>query len=585
MEQHTSGSLQFTEWMRGYACRGQTDPQRGYDEGRESDWTLMFELTVRIDDVDRFIGDRDHAADASGYVEGDAIGGRREVQRGRVNLLVSGEGDSGRKLMVYRLFLTDDAGNPVTFVGTKDLFDNLGPDAWPDTTTLRVLLLGGHLEDQSQDPSARVLGAGILKIRIPDFLKQLGTFRATASTRRERVSAIAAFGRFFLGSLWDVYGPVSLTPSRHSYEREIPLYTTEGVADAEVRSYPFSTGDKMGLSLLRFTRAPSRDAVMIIHGLTTSSDMFIMPEHRNLVTCLLDAGFTDVWTLDFRMSNRFPYNMFRHRDTMDDIALQDMPAALATVRASTGEGTRVHVICHCLGAVSFMMALFGRTVTDVTSVIANSVALTPRVPRWSRLKIAVAPFMIEYALARPYLSPRWSQEPGLTVGKVLTRVNSCFHRECDVPECHMLSMMWGTGWPALYEHANLADVTHRRGGDLYGPTSMHYYRHVGRMLRSGSTAVKYNPDEPRHTSLPDNYFEHAADIRTPVLLVTGANNRVFTDSNIECYRRLERIAPGRHHLHVFPGYGHQDVFMGKDIHRDIAPTIIEFLRSHRDRAR
>ena len=57
-----------------------------------------------------------------------------------------------------------------------------------------------------------------------------------------------------------------------------------------------------------------------MHGLTSSSDLFIMPEHRNLVSYLLDNGFTDVWALDFRMSNRFPYDTETHRYTLDDIA-------------------------------------------------------------------------------------------------------------------------------------------------------------------------------------------------------------------------------------------------------------------------
>ena len=77
--------------------------------------------------------------------------------------------------------------------------------------------------------------------------------------------------------------------------------------------------------------------------------------------------------------------------------------------------------------------------------------------------------------------------------------------------------------------------------------------------------------------LPDDYFEHAAAITTPVLFMTGANNRVFTDSNIECHRRLEAIAPGRHRLHVFAGYGHQDVFMGQNAARDTFPTILHEL--------
>jgi cholesterol oxidase len=365
--------------------------------------------------------------------------------------------------------------------------------------------------------------------------------------------------------------------------RTIPLYTLEGVPDAEVRPYWFSTEDGLGLSLLRFSRAPrnpggpAAEAVLLVHGLTTSTDMFIMPEHDNLVTYLLDHGY-DVWSLDFRMSNRYPYNLFKSRYTMDDIALFDHPAAIETMRREIGD-TPIHVICHCLGAVSFTMSLFGKAVDGITSVIANSVSLTPRVPGWSAVKLSVAPFLTETLMGLPYLNPAWDDDPGLSRGKLFAKAVSAFHRECDVPACHMLSMMWGTGWPALYEHENLAEVTHARSGDLYGATSVHYYRHMRRMLRAGR-AVKMAPGDPVYDRLPDDYLADAADIRTPVLFVTGAENRVFADSNIVCHRRLEELAPGRHELLVLPGYGHQDTFMGEHVARDVFPHFLEFLGRH-----
>src|SRR3546814_2105556 len=80
--------------------------------------------------------------------------------------------------------------------------------------------------------------------------------------------------------------------------------------------------------------------------------MFIMPEHRNLVTWLHDQGFTDVFTFDFRMSNRHIYNLGPHRWSMDDCALYDHPKAIRTVREIAGN-KRIHVICHCLGSMSF----------------------------------------------------------------------------------------------------------------------------------------------------------------------------------------------------------------------------------------
>ena len=131
-------------------------------------------------------------------------------------------------------------------------------------------------------------------------------------------------------------------------EREIPLFTLNGVPDTKATVHPFSTQDKLGLTLTRFTRpGNSTEAILLIPGLTQSSDMFIMPEHYNLARYLLDHGFNDVWCLDGRMSNHFAYNNSGAHYNLDDVALFDHPAALAEMRRHIGERP-LHVIAHCL---------------------------------------------------------------------------------------------------------------------------------------------------------------------------------------------------------------------------------------------
>ena len=573
-------ALQFTEEMKGFATFGNANYDDGYRLGKENGSDLMFHLTIQIDDVHGFLASREHVAVATGYVKGTQLDGKRRVEKGIFNLFVDTE-DCNRKAMLYRLFFRDTHDQPLTLSGFKRVQNHAGPDIWQDTTTLYTNIFRGHVT-QEEEVSSELVAAGILHISPLDFIKQLTTMRTYGPTFADRTEGMSAFGSYFLGSLWEVYGPRCL-PRMDRYEREIPLYTTEGVTNADVTTHPFSTADKLGLSLLRFHRADCDDVVVILHGLTTSSDMFIMPEHYNLVQYLLDAGYGDVWTLDYRMSNRHSYNLCRNRYNMDDIALFDYPPALATMREHIGPNRRIHVICHCLGSVSFMMSLFGKAVDGISSVIANSVALTPRIPWWSSLKLSVGPFLCD-AFGIEYINPYWRRQPGFSAGKLAAWVVSAWHRECNVPECHMLSFMWGSGSPALYLHENLDDVTHKRGGDLYGGVSVNYYRHVKKMVATDNTAVLYEPGNPKYKALPDNYFKYAQEIETPVLFITGQQNRVFTDSNIVCHQRLEKIVPGRHELHVFPNYGHQDVFMGKNCHIDIFPRLLEFLNKHSEPA-
>jgi pimeloyl-ACP methyl ester carboxylesterase len=356
----------------------------------------------------------------------------------------------------------------------------------------------------------------------------------------------------------------------------IPRYTLDGVTEVEVSTHPFSTEDGLGLSLTRFRRDECDDVVLLVHGLTSSMDIFIMPEHRNLVSYLLDDGFADVWALDFRMSNRFPYDTETHSYSLDDIADWDYPAALAELRQHIGD-RRVHVIAHCLGSLSFTMSLFAGRLPDITSLTCNSVSLTPRVSSWSRIKLIYGPPVFQYGLGLDLLDPRFAHAPKFTRDWALARAVDLAHRECDVSACHMLSFMWGSGNPAMYEHDNLKPETHERMADLCSACGTSYYRHVGKMVRAGH-AVRYDPGDQRHSDLPRDYLANAGKISTAMLLLTGDRNRVFTDSNIVGHRRLSKAMPGPCELEVLPGYGHLDPIIGKKAHLDVFPRIAEFLK-------
>lgn len=202
--QPAATSLEFTEEMKGFVALGERDPERGAETGRARGDRFMFHLTISVADVQRFVADAAHEGRAAGYVECDLLGGRRDVVRGVFNLFTE-EGDPSRRFMRYRLWFADAEGNPVTLVGVKDVHDDPGVDVWRDTTTLSVRLLAGHAHPHD-DASTDVLGAGVITIHVPDFLRQLTTFRTRGPNSG---AALAAFGRLFLGELWEVYGPAA----------------------------------------------------------------------------------------------------------------------------------------------------------------------------------------------------------------------------------------------------------------------------------------------------------------------------------------------------------------------------------------
>ena len=437
--------IEFTEVMKGYVSAQATTFADGYADGEAAGHALALHVTVSITDLRAFLEQPEHAGRLSGHVDCALLGGVCPVQSGTFRLMPN-TADRDRKVMYYQVYCTTPQGAAITFAGEKQVQHDAPLDLWRDTTTLFVNVFRGHV-DPAEPARAELSATGIIGLGLQDFMQVLRGLEATDPSGETSAAGLLKFGEFFAGKLWNVYGP-HLPPAPHQAARRYAKWSTEGVTGAAVSEHPFGTADGLGLQLTRFLRTTGDDVVLIVHGLTSSSDMFIMPEHRNLAQTLLDQGFGDVWTLDYRGSCRFPYNLARTRYSLDDIALFDHPAALAELRRHIGPRRRIHVIAHCVGALTMAMGLFGRSVQGVRSMILNSVALTPYVPRWSQVKLALGPWASDYLLGIEYYNPAWRRQPGWSIGKLLALGADLAHQECDSPECHMLSFMWGSGRPA-----------------------------------------------------------------------------------------------------------------------------------------
>lgn len=191
-------STRFTEQMKGFVTLGETDPVRGWEQGRLLSQRFMFELTITVPDVERFIASDDREGVAEGYVDCDLLGGQLPVKRGWFNLFVATDGADTRE-MRYRLWFSDLSGTPLTMYGFKVVRNDPGFDLWSDTSTLYITLLQGHIPPGEE---GEVVGAGVLRILPQDFAKQLTTFRGSG---QGPLKAVAGFGAFFVKSLKDVY--------------------------------------------------------------------------------------------------------------------------------------------------------------------------------------------------------------------------------------------------------------------------------------------------------------------------------------------------------------------------------------------
>lgn len=203
-----SYSLQFTERMTGAFSFGKADYQAGYAAGRRAGNRLSFRLTIAADDVAAFLADPRHQATASGYVDCDPLGGRFPVAQGAFNLFT--DAGPATRHMLYRLYFADATGRPLTLAGYKDVRPGPLTAVWPETSTLYVRILSGHVpvDDGGEHAADGLVGSGILRIPPPDFAWQLTTFRVHGPTLAGRIDALDSFGQLFLSELWQVFGPV-----------------------------------------------------------------------------------------------------------------------------------------------------------------------------------------------------------------------------------------------------------------------------------------------------------------------------------------------------------------------------------------
>lgn len=584
-------SLSFTEKMHGFvhfverdypAVIAREEFRSAADQGEFEGSRCEFLLTITIDDIDAFCRDPELTARAEGRIEMTRLGEALVVAAGVFNLFVKPQASGSFnvvKEMHYLLPFRDREGNPFTLYGFKEIEREDGGEVWAETTTLYTRVLAGH--HRALPGAGPTAALGILTISPADFAEQLTTFTSNADNLVEKGRALLKFFKLFSGNLWEAYAPFIFGTHRRRWNEHLfPVQTLRGVIDCEKELLPFDTGDGLTLTLQRFHRGEGKEVVLLIHGLTTSTDMFIMPEHYNLVQYLLDHGVGEVWSLDWRGSGRFTYNLIPHRYTVDDVAIYDIPAALAVVRERLGAKVKIHVIAHCVGSLALFASVAAGFSRNLASIISNSVSLTPRVSWPARLKLRLAPGLIEYVLRYPYISPQIPYLPGPGFGKWLFWMERSFRRECREPACHMVSFMWGWGFPAAYVHANLSPVTHRRLKDLFGGTAVHYYRHISRMVQAGES-VPYRRDG-EYRDLPASYLGNLHQIELPpTLFVSGDHNLIFPDSNRESYERVKALRPGAPVAYLeLPNYGHQDVFMGKNCDREVFPALLAFLKNN-----
>jgi hypothetical protein len=317
---------------------------------------------------------------------------------------------------------------------------------------------------------------------------------------------------------------------------------------------------------VRGGHAPTKGPVLLVHGVGVRTEIWRPPTPYTLVEALVDDGY-DVWMETWRASMDVPNNTW----TLDQGAVLDHPLAVRKVLEQTGADS-LQAITHCQGSTSFVMAACAGLLPQVRTIVASAVSLHPVVPRVTGLKLSyVVPVV---ARLQGYLDPQWGERGAPWVlPKLMTAYSKLSRRTCDNGVCKVASFMFGSGDPTLWSHDQLSAATHEWTRGELGAAPLTFFRQIARCVHAGHlVSVEGRPE------LPESFVAQPPQTDARFSFVTGGSNTCFLpESQRRTFEYFERREPGRHGLHIIPGYGHLDVFVGEHADRDVHPIILREL--------
>ena len=586
-----SPSFQFTETMAGWvsteAVVPRTAPGRrmanDYEVaaawGRAAGQRMCFELTIRSPDLYQMVSDPTHPARITGTVTCPALCAEpMPVASGVFHLLPVDAQQVETWTMSYELVLKRPNASRLRFKGQKILHQRPGSSPWTDTTTLFVKVF------DADSPTPVVLAQGILTLGLDDLAWQANTIvleppdtlpgvlerHVPAAQAAISEAYLAMFGAFFGMTLFRAYGGLLADLNNFPALDAPALALARRVLKApEPVRHLVPVGDPARGFSVRLTRylGGTRGPVVLAPGFSVRASSFATDTVEcNLVEALCAKGY-DVWLFDYRASadSGSPVAPF----DIDDIVREDWPAAVKGVLQHSGAAD-LQVIAHCVGSMSLLMAL-GQGLQGVRSVVSSQLTLHPVTGWLSQVKadIGLARLLEAYAP----MNDQFDSVPGTTdldrtIDTIAWKVPVPAGEECKNPLCHRVFSVFG----ASYAHAQLNHATHTALAGMFGPVSLRPFEQLSVIMQQ-ARAVDAQGRDVYVTP------QTAKRLALPISFVAGAENQLFFPET--CLRTQTWLArhndPALYTRHVFEGYAHMDLFVGRNAARDIYPYLIEEL--------
>ncbi|MBN1846609.1 MAG: alpha/beta fold hydrolase [Sedimentisphaerales bacterium] len=350
----------------------------------------------------------------------------------------------------------------------------------------------------------------------------------------------------------------------------------------KVSYYYTQTDDGITLALRRYEPdkiALETNPVILCHGFSYNLMFWDLAEQVSLPRYLAEAGY-DVWSLSLRGAapSSQPFNSALRKLThfhidpemlktlqkrltdvkmtdwsVDDHIRYDIPAALRLVRDKT-QARRVHWIGHSMGGM-IMFAYLGQSSGEQVDAIKSFVAVA-------------VPMTVFHPLNDPFQF-LLDSEPAMNIGS----------RVVGSSAPATLGVLFGDlGMPLdrlFYNGPNLSDdVLRRLFQQAEEDIATSQFRQLMQMVRT-----------ERFMSLDRSldYTGALSRVRQPAYLLCGSVDNMATvgavqyayrqiQSPIKEYRLFGRINSQRN------DYGHNDLVIGKNVRREVYPTILDWLK-------
>jgi choline dehydrogenase-like flavoprotein len=378
----------------------------------------------------------------------------------------------------------------------------------------------------------------------------------------------------------------------------------------------FTDGDWLGRKVRRV------HSVLLLHAFGQSGLSFTFKEtSKNLAEALYEAGY-EVWMLESRMSTRL--GRAEDDSSVDLIAENDVPTAVDCILkrlgddpAVAGKGSgpepylQIFAFAQCIGSAALAMSMLkGALAYRGVSVDDDKTGVRRTLSKLAGVMLSqVTPFIVGSpgiqaktwvpALIRDGV--RLKAVPFAVRGPVDSLVEAWADRlfasfpvpaDEQCPECGDSTVFEDAAATCrrirfieapLFLHKNLNRETHAALNRLFGDANVNLFAHARRFVEFECLV---DEDGANAYVLEGNLVENMA---MPVGMLHGRENDLFNVAGSERTRdqllRLNRPWQSQlegEGLSVCEGYGHLDVLIGRNAHRDVFERVTGFFAQARE---